>query len=161
MRYNNNVPINFGMFGMGGGMMGGGPPDISTLIPRDASCANCHNNMAGSITVEHTPQQTAGYSDQDLIQIFTMGMKPMGGTFHSPFLKNLPAQFATQIYVQLHTWMIAPEVQQGIVYKLRSITPAPQPDIDLTRLRMMFMNNMAATGGQAGGAATATAGSGT
>lgn len=144
-RYNNNVTINLGMFGgTGMGGMGGsppadpttgGPPDISMLIPRDASCANCHNNSSG-ITVEHTPLQTAGYSDDDLVNIFTQGAKPMDAVFNSPFLKNLPAQYQEMIYKQLHTWDIAAEVEKGIVFKLRSITPKVQEEVDLIRLRM-------------------------
>jgi hypothetical protein len=170
-RYDNGVSINFGMFGMMGMMgMGGaaggaapaGPPNpanIISMIPKDASCGNCHNNTTG-LTVEHTPLQTGGYSDEQLIKIFTMAEKPMGAKFNSPFLKMLPTDFAAQIYTMLHQWSISAEVQKGIVLKLRSITPKAQPEIDLNRLRMMFMNmNMGATaGGTAGDSAAATAG---
>jgi hypothetical protein len=165
-RYNNNVMINLGMFGgmtgaAGAGMMAtGGVPDISTLIPRNASCANCHNNTSG-ITVEHTPQQTAGYSDDDLIMIFTQGAKPMGATFNSQFLKGLPAEFAMTIYKALHTWDIAAEVQRGLVFKLRSIGPAPQPAIDITRLRPGGAGAATAGAAAAAGAGSAsTAGAG-
>jgi hypothetical protein len=134
---------------------------VSFAIPTDSSCANCHNNMS-MITVEHTPQQTAGYSDDDLIQIFTMGVKPMGGTFNSPFLKNIPdPNLQACIYQSFHTWNIADDIKQGVVLKLRSIEPAPQESVDITRL---FMNMRPA--GAAGGAAPAApadgaAGSGT
>jgi hypothetical protein len=159
MRYNNNVMIDFTKLAPMGGMMMGGVPDISTLIPRDSSCANCHNNNSTmALTVEHTPQQTGGYSDEDLINIFTKGMKPEGTGFHSPILKMIPMQFAMQIYVQLHTWDIAPEVAQGVVLKLRSIPPAPQPDIDFTRLRMMFMGMNGQTAGMAPAAGAAGTG---
>jgi hypothetical protein len=157
-RYNNNVTINLGMLMPG---MGGVP-----MIPKDASCANCHNNMAGSITVEHTPQQTAGYSDDDLIAIFTTGVKPMGATFNSPFLNNaflksMPA-LQEMIYKSFHTWTIDPDVEKGVVFKLRSIPPMAQPSIDTTRIFMMFMMGGANAGGGAAGAAPAnTAGSGT
>jgi hypothetical protein len=150
-RYNNNVAIDFGSFG---GMMGmGGAASILSQIPKDASCANCHNNDNG-LTVEHTPQQTAGYSDEELIQIFTMGAKPMGATFNSPFLKMIPAQYVTMIYTALHTWQIDPEVAKGVVFKLRSIAPATQEEVDFGRLREMFMNNQngTASGGAAGSA---------
>ena len=147
-RYDNMVAINFMNLGMMGatGAAGTGamaapanPMAFLQSIPKDASCGNCHNNTTG-LTVEHTPLQTAGYSDDDLIKIFTTGAKPMGAKFNSPFLKNLPIEFATMIYVALHQWNVSTEVQRGIVFKLRSITPKVQPDIDLTRLRMMFMN---------------------
>ena len=138
-RYDNGVQIDFGtaMPPMGGA--DGAPPDpmeVLNQIPKDASCGNCHNNAMG-LTVEHTPLQTGGYSDEDLIKIFTMGAKPMGAKFNSPFLKNLPVDVATTIYESLHMWSIPAEAQQGIVLKLRSITPKVQPDIDLMRLRMM------------------------
>jgi hypothetical protein len=156
-RYDNMVAINFGMLGMQGAAAGagggtaamGGVPNFAALIPKDASCGNCHNNTSG-LTVEHTPQQTAGYSDDDLIKIFTTGAKPMGVGFNSPLLKMVPAQFAMPLYTMLHTWDIAPEVQRGIVFKLRSITPKAQSDIDLNRLRTMVMAQAGSGGGVAG-----------
>jgi len=139
-RYNNNVAIDFGMLGAGAMGGGGGPMSFLTAIPRDSSCANCHNNDNG-LVVEHTPQQTAGYSDEELIQIFSMGAKPMDATFNSPFLKMVPEQFVTRLYTALHTWDIAPEVAKGVVFKLRSIPPRTQEEVDFNRLREMFMNN--------------------
>jgi hypothetical protein len=166
-RYDNMVAINFGMFGMPGaaGAAGtgavpvgaGGVPDFASLIPKNASCGNCHNNATG-ITVEHTPQQTAGYSDDDLIKIFTTGAKPMGAGFNSPLFKMVPVQFAMSIYTMLHTWDIAPEVQRGIVFKLRSIQPKTQADIDITRLRTMTTNQPAPAAGSGASAASGAAG---
>lgn len=155
-RYNNNVAIDFGMLGMGGMPGMGGAASILSRIPKDASCANCHNNDMG-LTVEHTPQQTAGYSDEELIQIFTMGAKPMGATFNSPFLKMIPAQYVTMIYTALHTWQIDPEVAKGVVLKLRSIPPATQEEVDFNRLREMFMNNQNGTAPAPGAGAAGSA----
>jgi len=132
-----------GMPPAGGGMGGFPMIDLRSIIPANTSCAMCHNNMGGSalaLTVEHTPLQTGGYSDEDLIQIFTQGQKPMGAKFNSPILNMFPEQFATMIYTTLHTWEIPPEVERGIVYKLRSITPKKQEEIDINRLRMAFAN---------------------
>ena len=186
-RYNNNVMID--IMGIGMGMApaagaGGAPPagaagaggggaanpcglpmgfDLRALVPANASCANCHNNSMG-ITVEHSPQQTAGYSDEQLEDIFSMGMKPNGvftsTLLNNPFLMSNPT-LQLCIYKELHTWDIADEVKKGIVLKLRSITPAPQPAIDLTRLMMMFRQGApAAAGAPAPAADTATAGTG-
>jgi hypothetical protein len=107
--------------------------------PSDASCANCHNGtnemqLGVDVVIEHTPQQTAGYSDEELIQIFTMGAKPAGGKFHSPLFEGQPQAYAEYSYKQMHTWEIAPEVERGIVYKLRSITPETQEQIDYDRI---------------------------
>jgi hypothetical protein len=135
-RYNNMVTVNFMSTIMRTASGDTGPCGlpVTFMVPKDASCANCHNSM-NMFSVEHTPQQTAGYSDDDLIQIFTMGMKPMGGTFNSPFLKLIPdPMLQACIYGSFHTWDIADDVKQGIVFKLRSIEPAPQPTIDITRL---------------------------
>jgi hypothetical protein len=159
-RYNNMRTFDLSMLRPpAGGLMGGMMFDIASIIPRDTSCAMCHNNNGGAtaLTVEHTPLQTGGYSDEELIQIFTTGAKPMGAGFNSPILKNLPATFATTIYTALHTWEIAPEVQRGIVYKLRSITPKKQEEIDLTRIRMMFGMGMGMGMGAGAGAAGAAA----
>jgi hypothetical protein len=119
-RYNDDMPT-------------GGTIGSSVLIPTDSSCATCHSS--NGLAAEYTPQQTAGYSDEDLISIFSQGAMLMGSTFHSPVLKMLPMQQAVQVYTQLHTWDIAPEVASGIVYKLRSLPPAPQAEIDAVRLR--------------------------
>jgi hypothetical protein len=168
MRYNNDVTIMFqSAFGpAAGGAAGGGAAmgqcglPITLMIPTDSSCANCHSNTSG-ITVEHTPQQTAGYSDDDLIQIFTTGVKPMGGTFNSPFLKNIPdPNLQACIYKSFHTWDIADDVKAGIVLKLRSIEPAAQASVDITRLFMGMRPGGAGAAGAAAPAADGAAGSG-
>ena len=133
-RYNNNVPLEFSDSAeANAAAWSGGYP-----WPMDASCANCHNGsnelLGVGVSIEHTPQQTAGYSDEQLIRIFTMGAKPMGGKFHSPVFDGQPAAFAERAYKQMHTWEIAPEVVRGIVFKLRSITPKTQEQVDWDRI---------------------------
>jgi hypothetical protein len=144
-RYNNNVPIEIAdpdEANRIANMTGGYPFDPN------ASCANCHNNssefLGAGVTIEHTPQQTAGYSDEELISIFTMGSKPAGGKFHSPIFEGQPAVFVERAYKQMHTWQIAPEVERGIVYKLRSITPKTQEQIDYDRILRMIEEEEAA-----------------
>lgn len=139
-RYNDQVPL-----------MPSDPAEQEALanmglvpINRDASCANCHNSNGnggglvspelGGVSIEHTPQQTAGYTDEDLIRIFTMGAKPMGAKLHSPIFMGIPEFYAEMYYKMLHTWNIAPEVERGIVYKLRSLTPKTQEEIDFERI---------------------------
>lgn len=130
-RYNNNMPLFLDP--------APGREEWGPTMAYDASCANCHNESTFftgiPFTVEHTPQQTAGYSDEELIEIFTMAKKPKGSKFHSPFFEGLPESYKEEAYAMLHTWVIAPEVERGIVYKLRSITPRAQEALDFERLR--------------------------
>ena len=96
--------------------------------------------MSG-LTIEHTPTQTAGYSNEQLVNIFTTGAKPAGGTFNSPFLRSAPMPDC--IYAAFHTWEMTDDEKKGIIWKLRSIAPKVQEEIDFGRLamqaRMMMM----------------------
>lgn len=113
-RYNNGVPLPAfdPMAAMGMGFS----------IPDDLSCKNCHGGGAMALSVEHTPQQTGGYSDDDLIAIFTMGQKPPTAGWRS----GIPMF----IYSMLHTWQATAEEQKGVIVYLRSLEPASQGDID-------------------------------
>ncbi|MDH5672142.1 MAG: hypothetical protein OEZ06_08335 [Myxococcales bacterium] len=141
MRYNNEIPfpeINIpdggfpdGGFGDGGipdGGFGDGGPGFD--LPDDLSCRNCHSSLATALDVEHTPQQTAGYSDEDLISIFTQGMKPEGAGFHTPFPES--------VYTMFHTWEATEAEKKGLVIYLRSLTPKTQGALDFAGLRDQF-----------------------
>jgi hypothetical protein len=160
-RYNNGMMIDWGSIFTAGrmqaqaAMMGGAtsmgtcglPFSLGDAIPKTSACGNCHNNMSG-ITVEHTPQQTAGYSDDDLVQIFTMGKKPAGYTFTSNNLKFVPMPDC--VYATFHTWDIDDMTKKGIIWKLRSLKPmkaAPPPDP--AQLAAMFRMMMPPGGGNA------------
>jgi hypothetical protein len=154
MRYSGGANIDFrAMFG-GAMMMPGGPGvcglpfNIMAMLPKDASCTNCHNTSASAIAVEHTPTQTAGYSDEQLVSIFTQGQKPAGYQFNSVFLKMLPQPDC--VYAMFHTWQIDEETKKGIILKLRSIEPKKQAELDLAKLIQMARMSMM------GGAAPAT-----
>lgn len=156
MRYSGGANIDFAaMFrgAMGGAMGAAGGPGVCGLpfnimasLPKDASCTNCHNTSASAIAVEHTPTQTAGYSDEQLVAIFTQGQKPAGYAFNSVFLKMLPQPDC--VYAMFHTWQIDDDTKKGIVLKLRSIEPKKQEALDLAKLIQMARMN--------GGAAPAT-----
>jgi hypothetical protein len=92
-------------------------------LPETSACSACHNPVNPEITIEHTPTQTAGYSNDDLIQIFTQGAKSYrrGGTYNSPFLRAAPMPDC--IYKELHTWEMTDDEKRGIIWKLRSIPP--------------------------------------
>ena len=94
------------------------------------TCRNCHNPM-NMVSSEPTPTQTAGYSNDQLIKIFTEAEKPAGGTFNSPYLRSAP--FPDCLYNQFHTWEMTDDEKRGIVWKLRSITPKVQEEVDAQR----------------------------
>ena len=147
-RYNNGMMIPWmrpAMAAQGEGICG---LPITIELPTSAACGNCHNSM-NAISVEHTPTQTAGYSNEDLVNIFTTGQKPAGGTFNSPFLRMAPMPDC--IYAEFHTWEMTDDEKKGIVWKLRSIAPRVQAEIDFGRLAAM-----ARAAQMAGGAAPAT-----
>ena len=99
MRYNNDIPfpefdVPDGGFDLDGGFPDGGFDAGGFEVPDNLSCRNCHGASAMALDVEHTPQQTGGYSDDELIKIFTIGIKPADAKFHTPFpdvdLRALP-----------------------------------------------------------------------
>jgi hypothetical protein len=87
-----------------------------------AACTNCHGMTATNssfTTVEHTPLQTGGFTDSELVGIFTMAMVPPGGYFDPTIVRQ--SQWA-----QFHQWSMSADQAKGIVVYLRSLTPAPQ-----------------------------------
>jgi hypothetical protein len=105
----------------------------------DSACTFCHKPVGAPmgtgpldrIDVEHTPQQTAGYSDEELIAIFTEAKKPAGSKW-----RVLPAAFAPIIYPTFHKWNVGADIQKGIVAYLRQLTPAPDgPALDFGGFR--------------------------
>lgn len=86
----------------------------------EAACTNCHGSDATALDVQHTPQQTGGYSDQDILNIVTKGTKPPGvGQRIMPFDE----------WHALHQWHL-PDDQLSIVVYLRSLTPVAQGPVD-------------------------------
>lgn len=136
-RYNNEIP--FPMINIpDGGLAGPDGGYAGVEIPNDLSCRNCHGAGAMALDVEHTPQQTGGYSDEDLVSIFTMGLKPPGATFHTPFPEFL--------YQRFHTWDATEEEQKGLVVYLRSLEPKTQGPLDFQGLAMNFNRGDAGLG---------------
>jgi hypothetical protein len=143
-RYANGVDA----FNVPDGGTGSQVPDggIPNLARNDmGACTFCHipdgQPLMGTqeimrVDVEHTPQQTAGYSDQDLIMIFTEGAKPPGAPYR--ILNGdgaLSDQVAARIYGTFHRWSVEPKTRVGIVAYLRSLTPKAQGFIDFGGLR--------------------------
>ena len=89
------------------------------------ACTNCHGETATNSAftdVSHTPEQTGGFSDQDLLNIILHGDFPDGGYFD-------PSIVAYKAWHAFHQWddISADGGQQlGIITYLRSLTPEPQ-----------------------------------
>jgi hypothetical protein len=113
-RYNDGIAISRPP--RGDGITDGG---VNT---REAACTNCHGDtatMGPFKTVAHTPQQTGGFSDEELIGIFTMGIVPMGGYFDTTIVSY-------DNWQRFHRWQMTPDQARGMVVYLRSLTPQPQ-----------------------------------
>lgn len=125
-RYNNDVTSSFDRRDL---------PECGLVLDLDVpttmtSCSNCHDPM-NMITVEPTPTQTAGYSNKQLMALFTEAEKPAYGWFYSPYLRTAPLPDC--LYKQFHTWDMTDDEKIGIVWKLRSITPKVQKEVDELR----------------------------
>jgi len=131
-----------GGFNFEAGLPEGGFGRRDSGIARNAmaACTFCHipEGAAGTgttdtmrIDVEHTPQQTAGYSDEQIIKIFAEGIKPEGSNW-----RVIPAAFGPRIYPTFHKWDVPDVTKKGIVAYLRSLTPKAQGAIDFGGLLM-------------------------
>lgn len=129
-----------------GGFPEGGFPEGGIGITRnpESACTFCHRpDGAGGpsssadggmimIDVEHTPQQTGGYSDEDIIKIFSEGVKPAGSPFRVLPDIMIPGRgsIAAGIYMMIHKWNVEDSVKKGIVTYLRGLEPKAQGAID-------------------------------
>jgi len=125
-RYNNGTVLQRPAKGDrdGGGGGGGDGGGGGFFKDKQLSCTNCHGAGAdkGSGDVEHTPTQTAGYSDEELITIFTKGQKPAGVPQRVMMDKAR--------WSKLHQWQMDEYAVKGIVVYLRSLEPKSQGDVD-------------------------------
>jgi hypothetical protein len=87
------------------------------------ACTNCHGETATNSAftdVSHTPEQTGGFSDDDLLNIILRGDFPDGGYFDNTIV-NYDA------WHNFHRWAdITSDQQKGIITYLRSLTPRDQ-----------------------------------
>ena len=157
-RYNNMNPLP------GFGTDGGVPTNFRRILidppGMPPACTNCHGDQATNSvfkTISHTPEQTGGFSDQDLIQIFTAGAVPQDGYFDTSLVPSFVWSF-------FHKWSdITGDAQQGMVVYLRSLAPKAQggtSDFNMFR-RARIMPATTGSGGAsgAGGASSSTGGS--
>ena len=132
-RYNNGNSLKWGRHDGGagdGGLAatdGGGP-----------ACTNCHGPTATNgpfKDVSHTPEQTGGFTDQDLVDLIVNGIVPDGGYFDPNVIiadasgdpTGATQAKAYQRWQSFHAWKDIDEDQKlGMVVYLRSLTPTPQ-----------------------------------
>jgi hypothetical protein len=79
------------------------------------ACHACHGMGAQFLSVQQTPLQTGGFTDQDMQDIFTKGYKPDGSIFVTPF--------PPQIYQMFHKGLVTDQEKIGLVCYMRSIAP--------------------------------------
>lgn len=108
-RYNEGTVITLGG--------SGAQPDGGA---QQAACTNCHGPTANGPfkAVTHTPEQTGGFSDQELTDIFVRGTVPQGGYFDANIVPY-------PLWQAFHQWDVG-DAAKGLVVYLRSLTPAPQ-----------------------------------
>ena len=98
------------------------PMETDAGNPKEAACTECHGAQAHRLDIQHTPAQTGGYSDNDLINIFTKGVKPDG----------VPQRIMPNpMWHNIHQWQMTADEAQGVVAYLRSLTPVAQGPISL------------------------------
>jgi hypothetical protein len=103
----------------------GGRVAITTLARDRAAynpsgaCNTCHTAQAKTLKIENTPTQIAGYSDSELITIFTEGEKPEG----FPQKTDVPSF----IWGMFHSWTVSEEEKDGLVAFLRTQAPKDNP----------------------------------
>jgi hypothetical protein len=117
-RYNDGISVHLA-----------GPPMPGTGSPLEQggmggpACTNCHGETATKSAftdVSHTPEQTGGFSDDDLLSIILRGTFPPGGAFDWSIVSY-------PVWQNFHRWTdITADQQKGIIVYLRSLTPVPQ-----------------------------------
>jgi hypothetical protein len=165
-RYNNGNPLNFtydaGDSGFDGNFAEAGfdaagfdAADICAMLQAmnftnpfehpPAACTNCHGTMSNGMLfgmtlfkdVQHTPEQTGGFSENDLTNVFVNGTIPPGGYFDNTITPYCA-------WHQFHTWsdIDTPAKQKGMRAYLRSLPPQQQ-----VGCFELFSSNMCSDGG--------------
>ena len=126
-RYNNGVPVYPGCVGqkVAGLLVDSGfrlpPPPDAGCPDAGPACTGCHgDNPTGGFFsgVQHTPEQTGGFSDKALTDIFLNGLDPNYDTSFLPY----------EYWHGFHTWtdIATPDQQRGMVVYLRSLKPVDE-----------------------------------
>jgi hypothetical protein len=120
-RYNNGIVLNRLPIGMGNRRDAGTDAGDGGL---DVKCTDCHGDtatMGPFKTVQHTPEQTGGFSDDDLLNIIQNGTVPKGGYFDTMVVPY-------NVWQAFHRWDLG-DSPKGLITYLRSLTPAAQTGV--------------------------------
>ena len=91
---------------------------------KNAMCAGCHSSQPNSPAIEHTPEQTGGYTDDQITNIFMNGVLPVQDQSNSLFVSPM-------FFMGFHTWTLdSPDEMLGLVAYLRALAPKSQGSID-------------------------------
>ena len=120
-RYTNGVVFQRPDGGRGGQRPDGGWSKGERKVDPKLACTNCHAKGGKGTDVEHTPTQTGGYSDDQLIDIFTNAKKPDGVEMRT---------MKAEQWEKIHKWSMEEDEKQGLVVYLRSLTPESQGVLD-------------------------------
>ncbi len=123
-RYNNGQPVIPGCVGekvkplLGDSGVKIPPPPDGGCPDVGPACTGCHGDTptAGFFAgVQHTPEQTGGFSDDALVDIFVNATDPTYDTAYLPY----------EYWHAFHTWtdIATPEDRKGMIVYLRSLTP--------------------------------------
>ncbi|HEX4493803.1 MAG TPA: hypothetical protein VH914_21560 [Acidimicrobiia bacterium] len=127
-RYNSGAVI---MGGGGHGHGSGDGSDGSADMDKYVQCTSCHDpavaaGMVGSAsegrTIEHTPEQTGGFTDDQMRGIFLDGELPKSDAN--------PINMSPQRFMSFHTWQASDDEATGLLAFLRSLTPTSQGEFD-------------------------------
>ncbi|MGH7435336.1 MAG: hypothetical protein ACRENE_06655, partial [Polyangiaceae bacterium] len=118
-RYNDGTSLHLAGPAVAGS---GSPLEMGGTV--HPACTNCHGETATNSLykdVSHTPEQTGGYSDADILNIVLNGTFPNGGMNFDWSIVPYP------VWQNFHRWQdITTDEQQGIITYLRSLPPAKQ-----------------------------------
>jgi hypothetical protein len=97
---------------------------FSGMGSKNAMCAGCHSDQPNSPAIEHTPEQTGGYTDQQITDIFMNGILPAQDQSNSLFVSPM-------FFKSFHTWMLSsPDEMAGLVAYLRALAPKAEGSLD-------------------------------
>ena len=118
-RYNDGTSLHLAGPAVAGS---GSPLEMGGTV--HPACTNCHGETATNFAyknVSHTPEQTGGFSDSDILNIVLHGTFPNGGRDFNWSIVPYP------VWQNFHRWQdITMDEQQGIITYLRSLPPARQ-----------------------------------
>lgn len=121
-RYNDGVALTrLPRMGNNGGGLVTADAGADAAAAQEYACTNCHGDTANGPfkTVQHTPEQAGGFSDDDLKNIFLHGMVPKGGYFDASIVSYARWQM-------FHQWQMTDDQANGVIVYLRSLAPTAQ-----------------------------------